>query len=206
MSHSSEFPQITGAVLAGGESKRLGRDKALLPWGDGVLLEHVVAILRPLFSHTFVVARERSRLTHLGFEIVTDRIPGAHALAGIHAALSAARTPLVFVCACDQPLLTAAAVRLICQHRGPDAAVVPRIGGRLEPLFALYPRSFADHAEQLARAGNFRLRDFVTGAPHLELNDGAFQAAGVSLDVFANVNTDDDLEAARRRSNAAREG
>ncbi|MCA9523302.1 MAG: molybdenum cofactor guanylyltransferase [Myxococcales bacterium] len=206
MAQRAEFPHIAAAVLAGGESKRLGRDKALLPWGRGTLLEHVVAILRPLFDELVVVSRDRERLAHLDVPVVTDRLRGAHALAGIHAALSEAPRELVFVCACDLPLLSADAVRLVCRHAAPQTVVVPRIGGRLEPLFALYPRTLASEAEQLARAENYRLRDLVTRGSMHELDDTQFRDAGIPLDVFANINTIEDLEAVRSRHLAASHG
>src|SRR5438128_12608886 len=90
-------------ILAGGLSRRMGRDKAALPAGDGTLIEHIARRLAPVVEET-IVAGASGRHHLPGTTMVDDRYPGLGPLAGIHAGLLVARSPLVWVVGCDYPM------------------------------------------------------------------------------------------------------
>lgn len=184
-------------VLAGGESRRMGRSKALLPVGGITLVEWVVARLGPELAELLVAARSPDQLPpSLHAHLVPDLHPGSGPLAGIQAGLVAARHEIVVAVACDMPWVAPDLVgRLVAAVAGHDAAV-PRVEGRPEPACAAYRRRAAP---VLAAA----------------LADGRRQAGAVlrDLDVrwldgedpelFANLNTPADYDrfrAAIRRS------
>src|SRR5437763_3495028 len=129
-------------VLAGGESRRMGRSKALLPVGSGTVVEWVVARLRPALPELLVAARSQEQLPpSLRAHLVPDLHAGAGPLAGIEAGLAASPHETVVAVACDLPLVTAdLARRLAAAAEGVDAAV-PRIAGRPEAACAAYRRS-----------------------------------------------------------------
>src|ERR1700730_13173722 len=89
-------------ILAGGLSRRMRRDKASLPAGDGTLIEHLARRLARVVDET-IVAGGSGRPTFPGVRMVEDRYPGLGPLAGMHAGLSAARYPYVWVVGCDLP-------------------------------------------------------------------------------------------------------
>ncbi len=176
-------------ILAGGEGRRMGRPKALLPVGGTTLVEWMVRRLAPTCRHLLISARGPEQLPPgLRPHLVVDRHPGAGPLAGIAAALAASPHDLVVVVACDMPRVTPALVRrLAAATAGVDAAV-PRIGGRPEPACAAYRRSAAATIDEALRQGRHRVAEVLSALAvrWLEAEDPA---------LFTNLNTPDDLAA-----------
>ncbi|HEX6350159.1 MAG TPA: molybdenum cofactor guanylyltransferase [Candidatus Dormibacteraeota bacterium] len=143
--------KATLLVLAGGASRRMGRPKASLPFGEGTLLEHVIRQLSPACSEVLVS----------GEGGLSDLHPGAGPLAGIEAGLLAARHDLVFAVACDMPLLTAETARMVLAAAAGHDAAVPRVKGRPEPAAAAYRRSAASAITAALEAGRYRAADVL---------------------------------------------
>ena len=135
--------KATLLLLAGGESKRMGQPKPLLPVGAVTLVEWLAARLGDSFAEVLVSAND-PQLVPKGLRMVRDRRAGhLGPLAGIEAGLHAATNEVMVAVACDMPRVTAdLAERLIQLSEGHDAAV-PRIGGRPEPAFASYRQTAA---------------------------------------------------------------
>jgi molybdopterin-guanine dinucleotide biosynthesis protein A len=133
--------QPVGAVLAGGRGRRIGGDKATVELDGRPLIAYPVAALAAVLAEVVVVAREETvlpELTGVGAVWIEPAGPG-HPLAGIVHALRAAGGRAVLACAADLPLVGPELVRLVAESDpGGAPAVVPRAGGRLQPLFALY--------------------------------------------------------------------
>src|SRR3989338_6179724 len=98
--------RLTGVILAGGVSRRMGQEKAFLPWGDVTLLEHIIDTLRPAVDEIIVAVSDAQQFDLRNVRVVEDLIPGAHALGGLYTGLRAAAYPRCFVCACDMPFGT----------------------------------------------------------------------------------------------------
>ena len=152
------FPDVTGVILAGGQSQRMGRDKASLVLAGQTLVERIAAVLQPLFP-ALLIAGDRPDLARTDLPCVVDLYPGS-ALGGLHAALRRAQTPFIFAVACDMPLVREDLVRAIAERRGDCDVVVPRLPGGFEPLFALYRKTCLDPMEKMLEDGNFRIFDF----------------------------------------------
>jgi molybdopterin-guanine dinucleotide biosynthesis protein A len=134
--------QATAVVLAGGQSTRMGRDKALLPVSGRPMIEHIVSQLRPHFSQILVSADDASKFSFLGLEVVPDRRPKQGPMMAISSALERSRNDLCFVVSCDVPRLPVPLImRLLREARSGADVVVPVTHDSLyEPLFALYRR------------------------------------------------------------------
>ena len=102
--HALEAEKFSIVVLAGGQSRRMGRDKATLPWGEKDVLGSVLARLMPLSDDVLVISNVMRDIPSQ-IRQFTDIIPGKGPLSGIHAGLIHARHDLVFVTACDVPFL-----------------------------------------------------------------------------------------------------
>lgn len=154
---SNERARRGAIVLCGGHSRRMGRDKAWLPFGDETLLERVVSRVMPVVDELVVAARVGQEVPG-DFEVVRDP-PGAEGpLAGIVAGLRALEADRVFVTACDAPLIPPALVgRLFDLSEGFEIAV-PRVGKHHMVLTAVYGRAVLPRAEGLLEAS--RLRPF----------------------------------------------
>lgn len=190
----------TGAVLAGGLSRRFGSDKSAAPWRGGTLVETVADVLSGVFDATLVVVKDPAafrRLEGPGRRVVRDLRPEARSLGGVRSALAHARTERVFVCACDMPFLDAGLVRGLAElGRGFDA-VVPVWEGRLQPLCAVYARACVPAIDRLLAQENPRVRDVFGLVRTCIVTEGevrAFDPVGRS---FTDLDTRAEYERAR---------
>ena len=191
-------PAVTGAVLAGGRSRRMGSDKGLLRIGPRRLIEVVLETIRPLFPETVIVADETAAYQGLGVPVVPDRIPGKGPLGGIHAALCSSRFPYTFCIACDMPLVNPAVVAHLCALGPGYDAVVPEWEAGYEPLHALYGQSCLSHVERMVRADRLRVDALFSAVRVRRVVPDELRPLDPLLRSFMNVNTPDELEVARR--------
>jgi molybdopterin-guanine dinucleotide biosynthesis protein A len=181
-------------ILAGGLSRRMGRDKASLPAGDGTLIEHLARRLAPVVDETIVAGRSgRPQLS--GVRIVEDRYPGLGPLAGIHAGLAAARYPHVWVVGCDLPDADPALAHLFLGLVAGYDAVVPRIDGEPQGVCALYDRALASRIDGLLEAGERRVKALLAASNVRYVTSEELRAADPKLRSFRNINTPTDYEA-----------
>lgn len=147
------------AVLAGGQSRRMGRDKALLLLGDQTLIERVLAAARPLAYPGFIVG-DPAAYGHLGWPVHPDCHPGRGPLGGLYTALRTTAAPVLLL-ACDLPFLTPAFLRYLVSRRGPQQAVVPHTATGLQPLCALYEPSCMAAVEAAMQADQLGMRHLL---------------------------------------------
>lgn len=158
MQTDGKFDNITGVILAGGESSRMGRDKAMLKVAGISLFERILRVMQDLFSNV-LIAGNRQDLTRPGVPCYPDRYPGS-ALGGIYTGLFEAKTHLIFVSACDMPYPDSDLIRLILAKREGYDVVVPQTPGGLEPLFALYSKACLEPIQDMLERGEYRIYDF----------------------------------------------
>lgn len=187
--------EISVMVLAGGESRRMGTNKALLELPSGEkLIERVLANLRPLSDDFVVVSASPDLYAHLDAQPVSDEYVGAGPLAGLHAGLQAIRHDWAFAVACDMPLVDHRLVRYMAVLTEGHDAVVPQVGDELEPLHALYHKSCLPAIASRLEAGQRRVISFF-GDVRLRRVEAAeialFDPQGSS---FFNANTPEDWQ------------
>jgi molybdenum cofactor guanylyltransferase len=129
----------TAIILAGGDSQRMGRDKASLLLGEQTLLQHVTATMRQVFP--FVIVSVRQPRPEIDLPQVCDEQSAGGPLAGLAASLGHVTTPWAFVVACDMPFVEPAVVELLAGYRSRHQAVVPVVQGHPQPLAAFYATS-----------------------------------------------------------------
>ena len=183
-------PGPIGAVLAGGRGTRLGGEKARVQLAGRPLIAWPLAALRAVLEDVVVVAKAATALPDLaGAEVWTEPDEPAHPRAGIVHALQEAGGRGVVICAADMPLVTPGLLRRLASEPAQGApAVVPRAGGRLQPLLARYEPSALASLRGVARPAD-PLSELVAALEPrvLELPDAR---------PFLNVNTPADLAAA----------
>ena len=175
-------------ILAGGLSRRMGRDKAGLPAGDGTLIQHLARRLAPVVDET-IVAGGSGRHNLPGVTTVDDRYPGLGPLAGIHAGLLVARSPLVWVVGCDLPDVDPGLAALLCGLAGDVDAVVPRIDSEPQGVCAVYDRALAPRIEGLLAAGERRVKMLLGASNVRYVTPGELRAVDPELRSFRNINT-----------------
>ncbi len=195
-------PAVSAVVLAGGLSRRLGRDKAIEPLGGEPLIRRVLARVAQVADETVVVLNDASRAAELPLseDVVpaVDRYPGAGSLGGIFTGLEAARADWALVVACDMPFLNVPLLRLILSLRAGRDAVVPVIEGRPEPTHAVYSKVCLPHIERRLQANDLKISRFFEDVDVEYLPQRAVEELDADHLSFFNVNTEQDLERARR--------
>src|SRR3989338_3011066 len=187
---------VTGVILAGGESRRMGRDKAHLPWGDRTLIEHIVDTLRPVTNEIIVVANDAVPFSHLRTRVVEDLVLGAHALGGLYTGLTLAAHEQCFVCACDAPFLNPALIQFLIQQADGWDLVIPRTREGLQPLHAVYRRSILPAIEEQLRMQRWDLRAVVPNVRACIIGPEQIARFDPEALSFFNVNTPNDYATA----------
>ena len=181
-------------ILAGGLSRRMGRDKAALPAGEGTLIEHLARRLAPVVDET-IIAGGSAGQNLPGVTAVDDRYPGLGPLAGIHAGLLAARFPLVWVVGCDLPDVDPGLAALLCGLAGDVDAVVPRVDSEPQGVCAVYVRSLAPRIDRLLAAGERRVKMLLAASKVRYVTPEELRAVDPELRSFRNINTPADYRA-----------
>jgi molybdopterin-guanine dinucleotide biosynthesis protein A len=180
-------------VLAGGDSRRMGRPKPWVEVGGTVLLRYVVERLAPAFSEVMVSFSEPEQMEQLvPYRVVFDRKRAAGPLAGLEAGLMAARHEVLFAVACDMPYVTRPVAEIaVAAARSCDAAI-PRHDGLFEPVCGAYRKTSLPAIVGALDAGKYTAHDVV------EVMDVTW-LEGLDPAQFESLNTPADLE----RFNAA---
>jgi len=190
--------ELTAFILAGGNSTRMGTDKAFAMLNGRSLLARALGVCRTITSEVWIVG-DRKKFAPFA-PVVEDVFPGCGPLAGMHAALRTSRTDLNLVLAVDLPFVSPALLHfLVAQARQNGAMVtVPRAGKGWQPLCAVYRRIFADAAETALRAGRYKIDALFEDAVTHAVGEEELRSAGFSPEVFRNLNTPEELADARR--------
>jgi molybdenum cofactor guanylyltransferase len=186
--------QLTGIILAGGLSSRMGCDKASLPWGTSDLLHTVLTALAPVCQNLIVVSNVARTITLAGVSVIADHYRGCGPLGGMHAGLAASLSDYNFVVACDMPYVNSDAVAYLADAAAGYDAAVPYIDGYYHPLHAVYHRRCLGAIERLLVAGNYRIIDFYA---EIKLNPVAAAELvrfATDLAMLRNINTPDDFK------------
>lgn len=179
---------LSGVVLAGGQSQRMGRNKAFLQLEGETLIERVLARLSPLCDELIVSANDVESYSHLPARIVPDVIPGRAALSGIHAGLLTMQNERAIVVACDMPFLSLSLLRYMAVVSPGYDVVVPRPGKYYEPLHAIYSARCAEAIEETVAEGPRRVIDFYRLVRVREVTGAEIDLFDAHLS-FSNVNT-----------------
>lgn len=188
------FPDITGAILAGGQSTRMGSDKALLKLDGQRMLERVYRTMAGLFGNILLITNTPERYRFLPCPTAPDRFVGAGSLAGIHAALSHATTDLVFVVACDMPLLSPEVIRHLCSQSDAYDIVVPESCSGIEPLHALYRRSCLPEIEQMLLGDRKRIVELFDRSRTRRVTWPEIAHLPGAAQTFLNLNTPEEFQ------------
>jgi molybdopterin-guanine dinucleotide biosynthesis protein A len=198
---------LSAAALAGGKSRRMGTDKALLPVVDGgqAMLGLVLGRLRFVADDVMIVANDRERYQAFGARVVPDVHREIGALGGIHAAVSAAMHEHCLVVACDMPFLSRALLRRLADDPRDYDVLVPVIPGEsrqggtgkvFQTLHAIYSKPCLPAIEARIREGNRQVIGFFDAVRVREIDVAEILAWDPELRSFFNANTPDALAAA----------
>jgi molybdopterin-guanine dinucleotide biosynthesis protein A len=196
--------QVGGVVLCGGQSSRMGRPKAWLPFGDEFMLPRVVRLLGEVVAPLVVVAAPGQDVPPLpsGIDIVRDPEPGRGPLQGLIAGLEAlrGRADAAYLSSCDVPFLQSAFVRRLVELLGDRAICVPEVGGYRHPLAAVYRIDVVATAAKLLAENRPRPSLLFEEVPTRLVGPEELGDIDPTFQTLRNLNTPAEYEAALRDS------
>jgi molybdopterin-guanine dinucleotide biosynthesis protein A len=189
---------VTGVILAGGKSRRMGRDKAFLPFGKGMLIERVIEVIRQVADDVILITNTPEPYQRFGLPMFADVIPEAGSLGGIYTGLVHAKTAYSLCLACDMPFVGPAFLRLLCETAAEADVVIPRNAEDFQPLCAVYSQACREAIRQRIEAGRLKITGFFEQV-RVRVIEGELLARYDPHDVmFFNANTPEEYEQAQR--------
>jgi len=193
----ANITSITGIVLAGGKSTRIGANKPQLKIGKSHLIDRVLDTLSQVASSILIVTTgdqpDLAKSATPGIRVVKDISPGKGPLGGIYTGLMHAETSHSLVVGCDMPFLNGGLIKYLMDGASGFAAVAPKIGWMIQPLHAIYSKSCIPSIEALLREEQLqiiKLFNLVNTRYVTEKEIDQFDPGHLS---FLNINTEDDL-------------
>jgi len=176
----------------------MGRDKALLPLGGMPLIEHVLRRVEGLGDEVLITTNRPEDYAFLGMRLVEDRRPGTGALHGLLTALEAARGARVLLVGCDMPFVNRSLLEHMLAISTDAEVVIPRRGGKLQPLHAIYSKTCAEPVSQALEAGEKRMISFFPRIQARIVEQDTLDQYDPDGLSFFNVNTPEELAQAER--------
>lgn len=190
----------TGFVVAGGKSRRMGRDKALLPWSGTDLLDHAVTRLGAVCASVQVLCGAERRYEGRGVPVETDAVPDAGPLGGIFTGLLGMGPGTGLFLGVDLPFVTVDLLRRLLELSAGHDAVVPLSARGPEPLCAVYRSTCLEPIRRRLAAGDLKATSFWPDADVLAARAEHLSGLGPLDAMFRNVNSPADYESAREQA------
>ena len=198
------YKNITGIILSGGKSTRMGENKSLMKLGDRTVIEHTLLLMQSLLSEVILITNTPDEYKFLNIPLFEDVYKYRGPLAGIHSGLLNSTTEENFVISCDIPLITKEIIEYIIKYDTPHPITVCRADGYIQQLAGKYSKSLTPKIEALLKIEKDETRDSnqkkrkckvhslldIVGAEIIEAKDLDFYSDGI----FLNMNRQEDYQ------------
>lgn len=199
------YKDVTGIILSGGKSSRMGVNKSLLKIGDTTIIERITKLMKSLFANVILISNTPDEYKFLNIPIYEDVYKDKGPLAGIHSGLINSETEKNFVIACDIPLLNEDAIKFIINFKSDRLAVVPKTNRFVQQLCGLYKKGCLTETENLLSADSEENRNAeqmkrkfsvlsLLERVDAEIIEIETQYPGYTEYLFMNLNTPEDYE------------
>jgi len=140
---------ITAFILSGGNSSRIGNDKAFLIIEGKPLIQRLIELLDSLFSEVVISSNKPELYEFTRKKVIKDSLPGSGPLSGIHSALKFSGTEENYIISCDMPLVSGELINYLCDYNSNMPIVLPKAEGRIQQLCGLYYKNVLNKVEKL---------------------------------------------------------
>lgn len=187
--------KVTGVILAGGKSRRMGQNKSLLKIGDKTIIEIIVDKILPIFDEVIVVTNSMEDYTMLkGVKLIPDIIQTkeANSLIGLYSGILEAENEYSFVIPCDMPFIDTTLIQYMIDNISDNDIVVPKLNGFYESLHSIYKKTTIEILKSMLDNNNYRINRLFEDYPELsikKIHKDTLDELGVSEDCFLNLNT-----------------
>jgi len=176
----------TAIILAGGRSRRMGKDKSMLLINNKPIIEHIFEQIRPYFSQVLISSNEQKKYAFLGADVIPDKVPDQGPLMGILSCLEVSSHNLNFVVACDVPVINHDFIRKMMREAQMYDGVIPvKEKSKYEPLFGIYRKSMITPIRDTLKSDSRKIIDACSKCKikYLEIDDAEW---------YRNLNTMDE--------------
>lgn len=194
---------VSGIVLAGGRSTRMGKDKTLMAYQNETMIERVVRGLRNVADEIIIASNSTAKYGIPGTVEVPDLYLNMGPLGGIHAGLTAASHPRSFVVAADMPLFSPGLAQFLLTQGLDCDVVVPELDGYLEPLCAVYTKNCLEAIDDCLRTNIRQIIKFYPRVRVHRIPGESLARFGCTDELFYNMNTPEDYQQLFERLNGA---
>lgn len=179
---------ITGIILAGGKSSRMGRNKAFIEINGEISIRTLHNLIKPCCSEVIISANFSDPYQFLHERIIADEIPDIGPIGGIISCLKKSYSRKNLVIACDMPMVPFSLVQLLISHQNSAEFVVPANGTDvIEPLCAVYDKSVIPALSEMISKGDYKMQNLINHCKTalIQVHNGN--------NIFLNLNTPEDL-------------
>jgi len=185
---------VSGVILAGGKSSRYGKNKAFIKINGIPLIEKVITVMGSVFQELIIITNTPHKYSHLRLPVYKDLIEGLGPLGGIFTGLTAISKDAGFFVACDMPSLNRELLRHMVECKDDFDAVVPRISGKMEALYALYRNTCLPAIRRQIDSREYQIFRFFSEVSVRYVDEGEIRQFDPELRSFFNVNTPQELQ------------
>jgi molybdopterin-guanine dinucleotide biosynthesis protein A len=189
---------VTGVILAGGKSRRMGRDKAFLPFGKGLLIERVIEVIQRVADDIILITNSPEQYQRFGLPMFADVIIEAGSLGGIYTGLMSAKTPYSLCLACDMPFVKPEFLRFLCETAAEADVVIPKNAEDFQPLCAVYAQTCREPIRQRIEAGRLKITGFFDQVRVHIVEGGLLARYDPHNVMFFNANTPEEYAKAQQ--------
>jgi molybdenum cofactor guanylyltransferase len=191
--------QISGIILAGGKSQRMGEDKAFIKIGEKPIIETIIDLFQKVFKETLIVTNRKDSYLYLKVGVYEDIFPEQGALGGLYTGLFRSNSFNSFVAACDMPFLNKGVINYVCQQADGYDVVVPRTEDGFQPLHALYSKRCLGPIETILTEEKTRIVDLYPLVRVRVVDFREFVSIDPEMQSFVNINTPEELNRLQNR-------
>jgi molybdopterin-guanine dinucleotide biosynthesis protein A len=190
---------ITGIILSGGKSIRMGENKAFIEIEGIPIIKRIHLLFKKLFQEVIIVKNQKEFFINLNAEIYSDLFPNRGVLGGLYTGIYFSSFPYSFCVACDMPFLKKPVIEYLIKNIQGDDIVVPRTKDGLQPLHAIYSKNCLEPINKIMKQGKYKIIDFYPMVKVKIIEEDEFHALDPMRESFMNVNTPEELLLARKR-------
>jgi len=199
--------EISSVILAGGKSKRFGKNKAFLKIGGRILIDQIVEKMGRLSNEIIIITNILKKfdylpkkINYLNVKLIKDIIPYKGSLGGIYSGLLFAKNNYIFVVACDMPFLNTALLKYIISFLQDYDVVIPKINDFFEPLHAIYSKKCIKPIKKLIDENSLKIIDFFKDVNVKFVKKNEIEKFDPDFLSIFNINTLEDLKIAKERA------
>jgi len=189
---------MTGIILAGGKSQRMGKNKAFIDSGGIPLFERVYRVFKEIFSEIIIVANDAGPFERYEAILQMDIISDKGAIGGLYTGLFHSSNYHAFCSACDMPLLNPHVIKYMADKRDSYDVIVPKTHDGLHPLHAIYSKRCLNPMRQLFDGGDLRIVNFFHQVRVKYIEEIEIREFDPHMRSLINVNTEEEMEAVRK--------